>query len=36
MTAAVSFSGVSRHFGEVRAVDDVSMEIGAGEFFAML
>ena len=33
---AVGFSGVSRHFGEVRAVDDVSFEIADGEFFAML
>src|SRR5688500_12233003 len=36
MVAAVSFQDVSRHFGEVRAVDDVSFEIGAGEFFALL
>ena len=36
MTAAISFSGVSRHFGDVRAVDDVDLEIGAGEFFALL
>jgi len=34
--AAVQFQGVSRHFGDVRAVDDVSFEIGDGEFFAML
>jgi putative spermidine/putrescine transport system ATP-binding protein len=33
---AVSFAGVSRHFGEVRAVDGVSFEIQDGEFFAML
>jgi putative spermidine/putrescine transport system ATP-binding protein len=33
---AIRFSGVSRHFGEVRAVDDVSFEIADGEFFAML
>jgi len=33
---AVRFSGVSRHFGTVRAVDGVDLEIGAGEFFAML
>jgi putative spermidine/putrescine transport system ATP-binding protein len=36
MTAAVSFQNVSRHFGEVRAVDDVTLAIAAGEFFAML
>lgn len=33
---AVSFNGVSRRFGDVRAVDDVSFEIGDGEFFSML
>ena len=36
MPAAVSFQRVSRHFGHVRAVDDVSLEIAEGEFFAML
>ena len=36
MTSAVSFSKVSRHFGNVRAVDAVDLEIVAGEFFAML
>jgi len=36
MTAAVSFQKVSRHFGEVRAVDEVDLEIVPGEFFAML
>jgi putative spermidine/putrescine transport system ATP-binding protein len=36
MTSAVSFSKVSRHFGSVRAVDAVDLEIVAGEFFAML
>jgi putative spermidine/putrescine transport system ATP-binding protein len=36
MTAAVSFQNVSRHFGTVRAVDDVDLEIVPGEFFAML
>jgi putative spermidine/putrescine transport system ATP-binding protein len=36
MTAAVKFSGVSRHFGQVRAVDNVDLEIAEGEFFAML
>ena len=33
---AVRFAGVSRHFGEVRAVDAVSFEIQDAEFFAML
>jgi len=36
MTHAVEFSHVSRHFGEVRAVDDVSVTIAEGSFFAML
>ena len=36
MTIAVSFQHVSRHFGAVRAVDDVSLDIAEGEFFAML
>jgi putative spermidine/putrescine transport system ATP-binding protein len=36
MVAAVSFENVSRRFGNVRAVDDASFEIAAGEFFAML
>ena len=33
---AVRFSHVSRHFGEVKAVDDVSLELYDGEFFSML
>lgn len=33
---AVRFQSVSRHFGPVKAVDDVSMEIRDGEFFSML
>jgi len=36
MTAAIEFRGVSRIYGEVRAVDDVSFAIEPGEFFAML
>ena len=36
MTPAVSFSKVSRHFGSVRAVDAVDLDIRPGEFFAML
>jgi putative spermidine/putrescine transport system ATP-binding protein len=33
---AVRFSHVSRHFGVVRAVDDVSLDIDDGEFFTLL
>ncbi|MBW4436848.1 MAG: ABC transporter ATP-binding protein [Pleurocapsa minor GSE-CHR-MK-17-07R] len=33
---AIRFSGVSRHFGAVKAVDNVSMEIYDGEFYSML
>jgi putative spermidine/putrescine transport system ATP-binding protein len=33
---AVEFDGVSRHFGDVRAVDGVDLAIGEGSFFAML
>ncbi len=36
MTSAVRFQKVSRHFGAVRAVDGVDLEIAPGEFFAML
>ncbi|MEP9386247.1 ABC transporter ATP-binding protein [Mesorhizobium sp. KR9-304] len=36
MTPAVSFKQVSRHFGQVKAVDAVDLDIGEGEFFAML
>jgi putative spermidine/putrescine transport system ATP-binding protein len=36
MTIAIKFNGVSRLFGPVRAVDDVTMDIVEGEFFAML
>jgi putative spermidine/putrescine transport system ATP-binding protein len=35
-TSAVSFRGVERHFGAVRAVDGVDLDIRPGEFFAML
>jgi putative spermidine/putrescine transport system ATP-binding protein len=33
---AIRFLGVSRHFGEVRAVDRVDLDIHDGEFFTML
>ena len=36
MTVAVRFEAVSRHYGAVRAVDAVDLEIAEGEFFAML
>src|SRR5204863_4374771 len=36
MASAVSFEHVSRHFGSVRAVDDVTLDIAEGEFFALL
>ena len=36
MTPAVSFQKVSRHFGAVKAVNAVDLEIRQGEFFAML
>ena len=36
MRTAVVFSRVSRHFGSVRAVDAVDIDVGEGEFFAML
>lgn len=36
MAAAVRFTGVSRHFGSVWAVDGVDLEIAEGEFFALL
>lgn len=36
MTAAVEFSHTSRHYGTVRAVDDVNLAVAEGEFFAML
>jgi putative spermidine/putrescine transport system ATP-binding protein len=36
MTPAVSFQKVSRHFGAVKAVDAVDLDIAPSEFFAML
>ena len=35
-TPAIQFNKVSRHFGDVKAVDQVDLEIVNGEFFAML
>lgn len=35
-TPAIQFDKVSRHFGEVKAVDNASLEIRDGEFFSML
>jgi spermidine/putrescine ABC transporter ATP-binding subunit len=32
----ISIRGVSKHFGAVRAVDDVDLEIRRGEFFSLL
>ena len=34
--SAIFFKNVSRHFGELKAVDDVMLEIADGEFFSML
>ncbi|UCH60969.1 MAG: ABC transporter ATP-binding protein [Anaerolineales bacterium] len=36
MQTAISFIHVSRHFGEVKAVDDISLDIFDGEFFTLL
>ncbi|MEO5808159.1 ABC transporter ATP-binding protein [Devosia sp.] len=36
MTSAVSLQQVSRHFGSVKAMDAVDLDIAPGEFFAML
>ncbi|MGL4609101.1 MAG: ATP-binding cassette domain-containing protein, partial [Trueperaceae bacterium] len=35
-TNAVTFAQVSRTFGSVKAVDNVSFEVGDGEFFTFL
>jgi spermidine/putrescine transport system ATP-binding protein len=35
-SVAIALTGVSKHFGGVPAVNDVSLEIGEGEFFSML
>lgn len=36
MTYAVEFENVSRLYGDVRAVDGVSLAVNDGEFFSML
>ena len=36
MTPAIELAGVSRLFGAVRALDEVSLSIAPGEFFALL
>ena len=36
MAIAVEFSTVSRHYGDVRAVDTVTIAVEEGEFFSML
>jgi putative spermidine/putrescine transport system ATP-binding protein len=36
MVTAVEFSAVSRHYGDVRAVDNISISVAEGEFFSML
>ena len=36
MTIAVEFAKASRHFGSVKAVDEVDLQIEEGSFFAML
>src|SRR6476661_2589785 len=36
MSTAIELRGLSKHFGEVRAVDELDLEIEDGEFFSML
>lgn len=36
MSTAVEFKNISRVYGDIKAVDSVSMAIGEGEFFSML
>src|SRR4051794_24225160 len=33
---AISLTGLSKHYGDVRAVDDLDLEVAEGEFFSML
>src|ERR671936_1119409 len=35
-TPAIRFENVSRHFGDIKAVDKVNLEIRDGEFFSLL
>ncbi len=35
-TPAIRLAGVSRYFGEVKAIDQIDLEIADGEFFSML
>src|SRR3954451_14352595 len=36
MAAAISLRGLTKHYDQVRAVDDLDLDIEEGEFFAML
>lgn len=36
MTPAIRFDSVSRHYGDVRAIDQLTLDVAEGEFFAML
>ena len=36
MATAISLRGLRKHFGDVRAVDGIDLEIADGEFFSML
>ncbi|QRM20600.1 ATP-binding cassette domain-containing protein [Dechloromonas sp. TW-R-39-2] len=36
MTAAVSFTDVVKHFGSLKALDGISLDIAQGEFFGLL
>ncbi|ABL82719.1 MULTISPECIES: ABC transporter ATP-binding protein [unclassified Nocardioides] len=36
MATAISVRGLSKYFGDVRAVDDLDLDIADGEFFSML
>jgi putative spermidine/putrescine transport system ATP-binding protein len=36
MSTAISLRGLSKHFDEIRAVDDLDLDIADGEFFTML
>ena len=36
MTIAVSLSSLSRHYGDVKAVDNINLDVNEAEFFALL